>query len=59
MNSLTPRRRSSRVDRGTGDDAENPRARLAAELLDRAAHSSTASHVKAFINQGGGQHPTP
>jgi hypothetical protein len=35
-------------------EAENPRARLAAEVLASAAHSSTAERVKAFIEQGGG-----
>lgn len=34
--------------------AENPRARLAAELLASAAHESTAASVKAFVEQGGG-----
>ena len=33
---------------------ENPRARLAAELLASAAHGSTAARVKAFVEQGGG-----
>src|SRR5271157_5950391 len=33
---------------------ENRRARLAAELLASAAHSSTAAQVKAFVEQGGG-----
>ena len=35
-------------------EAENPRARLAAELLASAAHASTAARVKAFVAQGGG-----
>ena len=35
-------------------DDENPRARLAAELLASAAHGSTAARVKAFMEQGGG-----
>ena len=35
-------------------EAENPRARLAAELLASAAHGSTAARVKAFVEQGGG-----
>jgi hypothetical protein len=34
--------------------AENPRARLVAELLGSAAYESTAARVKAFIEQGGG-----
>jgi hypothetical protein len=33
---------------------ENPRARLAAELLASAAYDSTAARVKAFAQQGGG-----
>ena len=33
---------------------ENPRARLAAELLASNAHGSTAERVKAFVEQGGG-----
>jgi hypothetical protein len=33
---------------------ENPRARLAAELLKSAAYDSTAARVKAFVEQGGG-----
>jgi len=36
------------------DEAENKRARLAAELLASAAHGSTAARVKAFVEQGGG-----
>jgi hypothetical protein len=36
------------------DEAENPRARLAAELLASVTHSSTAARVKAFVEQGGG-----
>ena len=35
-------------------EAENPRARLAAELLASAAYGSTAARVQAFIEQGGG-----
>lgn len=35
-------------------EAENPRARLAAELLASTAYSSTAARVKAFVEQGGG-----
>ena len=35
-------------------DAENPRARLAAELLASAAYNSTAARVKVFVEQGGG-----
>ena len=33
---------------------ENPRARLAAELLASTAYGSTAERVKAFVEQGGG-----
>ena len=33
---------------------ENPRARLAAELLASAAYGSTAARVQAFVEQGGG-----
>jgi hypothetical protein len=36
------------------DEAENRRARLAAELLTNAAYASTAARVQAFMNQGGG-----
>jgi hypothetical protein len=36
------------------DDAENPRARLAAALLANEAYSSTAQRAQAFIDQGGG-----
>jgi len=35
-------------------DAETPRAKLAAELLDRPAHGSTAARVKAFVAERGG-----
>src|SRR5271165_5478771 len=35
-------------------EAENPRARLAAELLASAAYNSTTARVKAFVEQGGG-----
>ena len=35
-------------------EEDNPRARLAAELLASAAHASTAERVKAFVEQGGG-----
>jgi hypothetical protein len=35
-------------------EAENPRARLAAELLASSAYDSTAARVKAFVAQGGG-----
>src|SRR3954447_16411628 len=35
-------------------EAENPRARLVAELLASAAYASTAARVQAFIGQGGG-----
>jgi hypothetical protein len=33
---------------------ENPRARLAAELLASNAYGSTAARVKAFVEQEGG-----
>src|SRR4051794_6169517 len=35
-------------------EAENPRARLAAELLTSTAYGSTAARVQAFVEQGGG-----
>src|SRR5271157_4510740 len=35
-------------------EAENPRARLAAELLASAAHGSTAARIEAFVAKGGG-----
>src|SRR5262245_64424169 len=35
-------------------EAENPRARLVAELLKSAAYASTAARVQAFVEQGGG-----
>ena len=35
-------------------ELENPRARLAAELLASAAYESTAARVRAFVEQGGG-----
>ena len=35
-------------------EAENRRARLAAELLASAAYGSTAARVRAFGEQGGG-----
>jgi hypothetical protein len=35
-------------------DAENPRARLAAELLASDAYGTTAERVQAFVKQGGG-----
>jgi hypothetical protein len=35
-------------------EAENRRARLAAELLASAAYGSTAARVRAFVEQGGG-----
>ena len=35
-------------------EAENKRARLAAELLASDAYGSTAERVEAFVNQGGG-----
>jgi hypothetical protein len=35
-------------------EAENPRARLVAELLASAAYGSTAARVQAFVEQGGG-----
>ena len=34
-------------------EAENRRARLAAELLASDAYGSTAAQVKAFVEQGG------
>ena len=36
------------------EEAESPRARLAAELLARAVYGSTPGRVKAFVEQGGG-----
>lgn len=36
------------------DETENPRARLAAELLANAAYDSTAARIQAFVEQGGG-----
>src|SRR5262249_28455384 len=35
-------------------EGENPRARLAAELLASAGYGSTAAQVQAFVEQGGG-----
>jgi hypothetical protein len=35
-------------------EAENRRARLAAELLASTTHGSTAARVRAFVEQGGG-----
>ncbi len=35
-------------------EEENPRARLAAELLASPAYGSTAARVKAFVEQQGG-----
>ena len=35
-------------------EAENPRARLVAELVNSAAYASTAARVQAFVEQGGG-----
>jgi hypothetical protein len=35
-------------------EGENPRARLASELLASAAYGSTAARVQAFVEQGGG-----
>src|SRR4051812_15680601 len=35
-------------------EAENPRARLAAEILASTTYGSTAARVKAFVEQGGG-----
>ena len=35
-------------------EAENRRARLAAELLSNTAYASTAARVQAFVEQGGG-----
>jgi hypothetical protein len=36
------------------NEAENRRARLAAELLASAAYKTTAARVQAFVEQGGG-----
>ena len=36
------------------DETENPRARLAAELLASADYPNTSGRVKAFVEQGGG-----
>jgi len=36
------------------DEADNPRARLAAELLANAAYGSTTARVQVFVDQGGG-----
>ena len=36
------------------DETENPRARLAAELLASPEHGTTAERVQAFIERGGG-----
>ena len=36
------------------EEAENRRARLAAELLASRAYPSTAARVRAFVEQGGG-----
>jgi hypothetical protein len=35
-------------------EAENPRARLAGELLASTAYANTAARVQAFVEQGGG-----
>src|SRR3954454_18776306 len=35
-------------------EAENPRARLAAEVLASSVYASTAARVQAFVDQGGG-----
>ena len=35
-------------------EAEDPRARLAAELMASAAHASTAERARAFVERGGG-----
>jgi hypothetical protein len=35
-------------------EAENPRARLVAELLASAAYANTAARVRAFVEKGGG-----
>ena len=35
-------------------EGENPRARLAAELLVSPAYGTTAARVRAFVEQGGG-----
>ena len=36
------------------DEAENKRARLAAELLASEAYGNTAAQVEALVEQGGG-----
>jgi len=36
------------------DETDNPRARLAAELLASSAYATTADRVRAFVEQGGG-----
>lgn len=36
------------------DEADNPRARLAAELLTNPSYENTSARVKAFIDRGGG-----
>ena len=36
------------------EEAENRRARLAAELLASSMYASTAARVRAFVEQGGG-----
>jgi CubicO group peptidase (beta-lactamase class C family) len=35
-------------------DSDNPRARLAAEILASATYPSTGDRVRAFVRQGGG-----
>jgi hypothetical protein len=39
-------------------EAENPRARLVAELLASDSYSNTAARVKVFVEQGGGRRAT-
>jgi hypothetical protein len=36
------------------EEAENWRARLAAEILASSTYSNTAARVRAFVEQGGG-----
>ena len=36
------------------DEAENPRARLAAELLADVSYENTGARVLAFVERGGG-----
>ena len=43
-----------RIQRTGGEEAENRRVRLAAELLASPTYASTAARVRAFVEQGGG-----